>query len=187
MWVANIKSAKRPELYIDLARQFASDPHTRFLMVGAIQDRRYSSLLDSTSSLPNFQYLGKQSLEDVNRLLETAHVFVNTSRLDGEGFPNSFIQAWLREVPVVSLDVDVDDYLAKHALGRHCGGDLAVMTNEIRSLLYDAERLQSIGKAAREFAIEAFGEKKFRQLVDLLENTPSSLAHNPESGSKLLA
>lgn len=174
LWVANLKPAKRPELYIELARNLESCRNTRFLMAGAIQDPRYARLLEDASSLSNFHYLGRQSLDEVNHLLESAHLFVNTSRQDGEGFPNTFIQAWLRQVPVVSLDVDADSILRHHGLGQHCEGSVSMLTQAVQTLLDDTERLHSMGNAARKFAVETFGDSNFARLTSLMEDCPTA-------------
>ena len=50
------------------------------------------------------------SQAEVNALLEHTDLLVNTS--DYEGFSNTFIQAWMRRVPVVSLRVDPDRLLS---------------------------------------------------------------------------
>ena len=62
-----------------------------------------ASLMRSIEATPNLEYLGQRTHAEVNELLARAHIFVNTST--HEGFPNTFIQAWLREVAVVSLSV----------------------------------------------------------------------------------
>jgi hypothetical protein len=42
----------------------------------------------------NLEYVGPVSLEEVNVWLARSSIFVNTS-LPRQGFPNTFIQAWL--------------------------------------------------------------------------------------------
>ena len=69
----------------------------------------------SIAATPNLRYVGQKTHEEVNELLGRAHIFVNTST--HEGFPNTFIQAWLRDVAVVSLRVDPDDVLDRMQVG----------------------------------------------------------------------
>ena len=59
----------------------------------------------------------------MNRLLARSHIFVNTST--HEGFPNTFIQSWLREVVVVSLQVDPDQVLERQQVGIAAGSEAA--------------------------------------------------------------
>ena len=74
---------------------------------------RYRKLLEEArSQLPNFEHIEDVQLEKSNELIARASVFVNTS-LCYEGFPNTFIQAWMRKVPTVTLNFDA----AKLAVG----------------------------------------------------------------------
>ena len=66
---------------------------------------RYGALHQQMKLLPNLDYLGEQPIERVNSEIAASDVLVTTSY---EGFPNTFIQAWLRGVPVVSNGVDPD-------------------------------------------------------------------------------
>ena len=50
----------------------------------------------------------------IDALYDRAKVLVNTS--DVEGFPNSYLQAWIRGVPVVTL-IDPDGVIEREGLG----------------------------------------------------------------------
>jgi glycosyltransferase involved in cell wall biosynthesis len=116
-WVGNLKSAKRPELFLDLAARFSGRDDVRFRVVGRPEDSPWGrALVGRMERLDNLEYLGELEMEEVNALLAEAHVLVNTSRF--EGLPNTFIQAWLREVPVLSLGVDPDGVIGSPRHGR---------------------------------------------------------------------
>ncbi len=96
-------------------------------------------------------YLGERSNEEINRILGESHILVNTS--DYEGFPNTFIQAWLHEVPVVSLHVDPDDLLTRRGLGFH-SGSFDKLVQDTRNLIGNAELRTRLGQQARAYALE---------------------------------
>ena len=54
---------------------------------------------------------------EVIEYFKAASVFINTST--SEGFPNTFLQAWQCEVPVVSLAVDPNEVITEYGLGFH--------------------------------------------------------------------
>jgi len=62
--------------------------------------------------------MGKLPFEETLKIFDGATLFVNTSKSESEGFPNTYIQAWLRGVPVISFDVDPDGVIAKNGLGK---------------------------------------------------------------------
>src|SRR5690606_16431046 len=103
VWIANLKPLKNPHAFVRLAQRFALRNDIEFAMVGApmLPGRWTDNLLSFIESVPNLQYLGAREQDEVNDLLERSHILVNTS--DYEGFSNTFIQAWMRNVPVVSL------------------------------------------------------------------------------------
>ncbi len=169
LWVANIKARKRPELFIRLARDMRSMSDVRFVMVGDVQDPAYAQLVQTASEVGNLSYLGSLPVEEVNRLLESAHLFVNTSEASGEGFPNTFVQAWLRRVPVVSLEVNPDGILTRAGLGVCFDGNVAAMADGTAKLLRGESVLQSMGTSARQFAIAHYGVQNCRALVQLME------------------
>lgn len=113
LWVAGLMEWKRPELFIELARE---NPEYDFVMIGS--PRNIPDYLDklrgSATDLENIKIYGHQPFEKADAFFFNAKLFVNTSV--EEGFPNTFLQAWRRGVPVLSF-VDPDDLISTKKLG----------------------------------------------------------------------
>jgi glycosyltransferase involved in cell wall biosynthesis len=169
-WVANLKRDKRPEAFLNLARRCRDMPGVRFVMVGAVQDREYTGAFRSEADVPNFRYLGPRTLDEVNAILQQAHIFVNTSRLGAEGFPNTFIQSWLRSAPVLSLEVNPDGLLSSGELGLCAGGEFDRLVSQLRSLLGNPAGIAALGVRAAEFARVNYGLDNCRRIVSILED-----------------
>jgi glycosyltransferase involved in cell wall biosynthesis len=114
LWVSTLRQWKSPLLFVELARSF---PGERFVMIGG-PDHSNPALYDEVKKqcavLPNFEFLGFQSLDKTEGHFDRCKIFVNTSV--HEGFPNTFLQAWRRGIPVVSY-VDPDGLIRQHRLG----------------------------------------------------------------------
>ena len=118
LWAANMGRTKRPELFIELA-QACKDINAKFVMVGNHPDREYvSCLFRSTKNICSFQWMGALTFEKTLSFFDLTTIFVNTSEADKEGYPNTFIQSWLRGIPVISFGVDPDDIITKKHLGK---------------------------------------------------------------------
>lgn len=114
LWVSTIRSWKRPRHFLKLAEQY---PQEQFVMIGgpATNDKYlYEKIEETSQKVDNLEFLGFQPLEIVERYFNRAKVLINTSK--SEGFPNTFLHAWCRGVPVISC-FDPDGLIAKHNLG----------------------------------------------------------------------
>lgn len=149
LWVNNLRDFKRPDLLVDLAAQM---PGRRVVMIGGAvpgNESLYARIEARAAGVPNLEFLGAVPYHDVNRYFARARVFVNTS--EHEGFPNSFLQAWIRGVPVVSF-FDPDGLIGSVGLGRAVT-DLGDMREAVEALLSDeAQRLTVAGKC-RDYAL----------------------------------
>lgn len=170
VWISNLKPTnKQPEVFIRLARTCQDMPQVRFVMVGepmanqALQ-HAFETLVAGT---PNLVYLGKQPIEQVNALLARCHVFVNTSLV--EGFANTFIQAWMRRVPVLSLHVDPDRLLTREGIGHCAGGSEAALSQTLREWLGDEKARDAIGRRAEAYAAANHSERNVEALIDLMD------------------
>jgi glycosyltransferase involved in cell wall biosynthesis len=154
LWVANIKAWKQPEIFIDLAKRL-NDTDAKFVMAGKEGNKKFHTrFLELTQTVQNLEYVGQLSLEEVNACLAEATLFVNTS-LPREGFPNTFIQAWLRSVPVVSLNFDPDDINTTQHIG-FLSKTIDNLERDIRVLLSSEQMRAEMGARARLFSMSHF-------------------------------
>ena len=162
-WVANIKPAKRPELFVEAARALA-EHGIDALMVGHIQSRGYHWLTDPDSVPPNFHYLGPRSTTEVNGLLAASRLHVHTCQ--PEGFPNVFIQAWMQGRPSISLDFDPCSYIKDQGLGEVSDGDITTFIDQVIEWATDPARCDAIGNQAKIFAEATFSVDKMVERVE---------------------
>jgi glycosyltransferase involved in cell wall biosynthesis len=170
-WIANLKPMKRPEVFVRLAAALSDLTDVRFVMAGADQTAGAPTawrrlLQDAFAAGGNLQYRGPVSQADANTLLARAVVFVNTSTR--EGFPNTFVQAWLRDAVVCSLTVDPDGALSRRGLGI-LAGDEDTLAAGLRRLLRDAELRSDFVSRARAAAIADHGLGNAERIVAMLE------------------
>ncbi|KMQ51297.1 glycosyl transferase, group 1 [Chitinispirillum alkaliphilum] len=173
LWVASIKSIKRPELYISLSEKMADRiPELDFLMVGSIQDPSYKRIIEEASKQSNFHYLGPKSPEDVNKALKGAHCLVHTCQR--EGFGNNFIQSWLMGCPTISYNFDPDKLIKNLNIG-FVSGNVDQMASDVTLLWNNKDLRGQIIKKAMTFAKEnmtpeVMCEKLERFLEDVIAN-----------------
>jgi len=167
LWVANFRPIKRPELFVSLAEDLSDLKGVEFIMIGRAGSRdRYRYLQRRIQRIKNLRYLGKQSLDEVNERFAQAHIFVNTSL--AEGFPNTFIQAWMRKVPVVSLNINTDGIFDNKQLGFY-SETYEKMVEDVVSLIENADLRTKMGKCAQQYAYAQHSLKNAEKLISLLQ------------------
>jgi glycosyltransferase involved in cell wall biosynthesis len=140
LWVASISEVKQPEIFLDLVKEF---PDVDFLMIGGPNNSfLYNKIKEESNVYKNLSFLGRVPFTKINSYFKEASIFINTSRF--EGFPNTFIQAWMNETPVVSLNVDPDEIICKQKLGFH-STTFSKMCEDIQLLLDDNELRKTMG------------------------------------------
>lgn len=156
LWVSNIRKVKRPDVLLEVADRL---PGVRFHMVGGTVPGHlpyFESLRAQASSRSNVKFHGAVPYRDVGALYARARVFVNTS--DVEGFPNTYLQAWMSGTPVVAF-FDPDDVIAREGLGAVVR-DRQEMTDAIRLLVQDEGAWQAASARCIAFIEREFGEEK---------------------------
>lgn len=166
VWIANFKPFKQPELFVRLARELENVVDAHFVMMGNVGNQnQYSQLISEIDTIKSLEYLGEQPQEKVNEILSSAHLLVNTSKL--EGFSNTFIQAWMREVPVITLNVDPDDLIKRNGIGV-CSGSYEKLKDTVIDLVRSPERRIQMGQKGKRYAYENHSMKNISKIHETL-------------------
>jgi glycosyltransferase involved in cell wall biosynthesis len=120
LWVGRSAAVKGPARFVQLARE---TPSMHFTMVcqPAADDPAFEGLSSDAAAVPNLTFVPGVNFKEIDRYFQSATVLVNTS--DSEGFPNVFVQAAKCGTPILSLNVNPDDFLSRHQCGMCAGGD----------------------------------------------------------------
>jgi glycosyltransferase involved in cell wall biosynthesis len=149
-WVGMLRQPKRPDLLLEIAKRAQ---HLRFKVCGGITDHRtpegYGTLVaERLAQLPNVEYLGQVAPSVACEVIANAAALLCTS--DGEGFPNTFLEAWTNGTSVVSLRVDPDQILTRFQLG--CLSlDSEKAGDDLTRLVDSPQQREEISVRAREY------------------------------------
>jgi glycosyltransferase involved in cell wall biosynthesis len=156
LWVSNIRQVKRPDRILELAERL---PEVKIHMVGGPlpgEEALFRDVRDTAAAKGNLAFHGRLSYWDANELYGRAKLLVNTS--DVEGFPNSYLQAWIRGVPVVTL-IDPDGVIEREGLGVAARFS-AQVADAIAHLLGDPVAWKAASDRCRAFMAREYGEDR---------------------------
>ncbi len=167
LWVNNFRAFKKPERFIELASTL---PEMRMVMIGGPcpgEEAFFEDMRCRAENLPNLEMTGFIPYHEVNTYYSRARVFVNTS--DIEGFPNSYLQSWVRGTPVVAF-FDPDGLIARKGLG-HKASNLDEMAIAIRDFLSNTQNWELVSAQTREYAMAHYHPDRIaEQYETLFEN-----------------
>ena len=164
VWIANVRPFKQLEVYLDIVKAFLGNNKIFFHCIGNIPMSKYGVLLkEKINQLPNLRYHGSCTNEFINNFLSDAHLLVNTSKY--EGFSNTFIQAWMKGVPVLSLNCDPNEFLTRYPIGIFCNGDLQMLLEKINQFSVDSQLYQTYSTNARKVSLEHFSVDKNKKII----------------------
>jgi glycosyltransferase involved in cell wall biosynthesis len=172
LWIGRLVDYKRPMEYVRLAESL---PGVRFRMVWfpTNETRRelITELRQAGERLPNLELTGQIPRTELLDEIGRSYAVVSTSR--AEGMPNTFLEAWARAVPVISLDFDPDERIAGEGLGlvAHSPEELRAAALRVRS---DPAVRAEMGDRARRHVTEVHSPAAVsRQWAKMLRALPS--------------
>ena len=148
LWIGKSDLVKQPLVLLQLARLCPSVP---FRMVMNRANARVFEQVQAEKPA-NVEIIERVPFGESDALFRQAYVLVNTSVF--EGFPNAFLQAGKYGVPILSLQVDPDGFIAASGCGASAGGDLAALAGQLESLCREPARRDQCGQRAYRYVQE---------------------------------
>ena len=156
LWVSRCQPIKQPHLFIEIAQAI---PEASFEMICPPENRDlWDEVSRLAASCPNLRLIESVPYHKIQDHYDRARVFVNTS--EWEGWPNSFIQAGLGQVALLSLNVNPDNLFEAFGLGRFCAGDFGKMIPAAREMLAAPEALAHMQSESARFVTEMHDNRR---------------------------
>ncbi len=154
LWVGSSDpDQKKPQRFLDLASDV---PDELFAMVSKEMpndDGYHNQLRQNANDIDNLDFIGEVPPDEVHQYYKNAKILVNTS--DYEGFPNTFLEAWRYETPIVSLFFDLDGLLSSNEVGVF-SGDMCQLARDVQRLGGEDGLRSRMGATGRELVNERY-------------------------------
>lgn len=165
-WVGILRRPKRADLLIEIARKL---PNVKFVVCGGTSNWRSppgygEQIVKALQELPNINYMGQVETTRTKKVIAEAALLLSTA--DGEGFPNTFLEAWSCGTPVVSLTIDPDKVIFRKKLGIvACNSEKA--PDAIKHLMASSRLRDEIAFRAQRYIRESHSECS---VINILES-----------------
>ena len=182
IWVANFKELKHPELFVQLAKDLKGHSDRIEMYMCGRSTSKYNNLLQDLNHIDYLNYLGSLDQEQVFDLMNEAHILVNTSEY--EGFSNTFVQAWMRKVVVVSMNSNPSDILTSQGIG-FLTPNMTNLVATIHKLIEHPEIISELGEKSYQYALENHDlNKNMKKIIEVLLHLSKSLPYIHSSSRK---
>ena len=162
LWLANVTPVKQPLLFVELAENL-SETTIHFTMAGAMHHQEFRKEVEQrTAMLPRFSLVGHVPFHLSNSYFQAADIFTHTS--SSEGLPNTFLQACIHGLPIVSLNNNPDNLITNHGFGI-VATSMAEFADAVKFLANNHQARKEMGMKGRKFAEQNYD---IRVLVDNL-------------------
>ena len=150
LWVGRAVPLKQPEMFLDLAERLPRQSCVMVVRAEVGQEGLMQRIRDRVKHMPNLTLYEDVPLAETEQHFSRARVLVNTSTY--EGFPNTFVQAALHGVPVVSWRVDPDRLLSEEIIGLYASESFDRLVQLVSDLWASENQQKKLGMQAQGYA-----------------------------------
>ncbi len=150
LWVGRFSRQKRIDRLPAIAKACA-DVQFDVIGAGSNMSKEIGAAVEELRRLPNVTLQGFVPHAELPRHYECAALLLCTS--DWEGYPNTFMEAWSRGVPVVTT-VDPDGVVAGNQVGHVCDDNPSNLATAVRNAIESRDLWGTSAGRARQFYLE---------------------------------
>ncbi len=173
LWVGSFRRRKRPDIYLQLARRI---PQAVFTIIGGKGDDEayYEEILMESRRIQNVRHIEFVPPFEISNYYRRAYALINTSYL--EGFPNTYLHAWVFGVPTLTIEIDPEGVIARNKIGE-VTGTFDSLVEAVTRLIEDPASRMGMSERARRYVekyhnIDDRGEDYIRLFERLLASVP---------------
>lgn len=165
IWVGNFRKLKRPEYFIQLARQH---PQKKFVMIGgSIDAALYNSVKSESANIDNLDFLGTVPFRKTSSYFRESKILICSSLI--EGFPNTFIQAFSAGVPIITT-FDPSNIIEENNLG-YVVKTQDELSDKFNYLLSDKEYYNIIKRNCIEYFNKNYNSlSNYKKFIDFIKH-----------------
>jgi len=169
LWVARCENWKQPDVFLKIVSKL---PKVKFTMIcprSKNQPEYFDKVKKIASKYKNLIFLDYVPYNEIDGYFKRNKIFVNSSV--NEGFPNTFVQALKNSTPIVSLNVNPDNFLHKFNCGFCANNRLETMTRKISKLISDTDLYTEYAENAYFYAFKYHNINiNIRKLIYFIQN-----------------
>ncbi len=152
LWVARFEKWKQAQVYLQLAKRIKNERFTIICPTTKNNMQKWLIFKNNCLKEGNIDFKDKVDFTEINNYFNNAAVFVNTSL--SEGFPNTFLQAAAAHTPIVSLNVNPDNFLTDYNCGICCNNNFEMLVETVNELINNREKAKLMGDNANKYLLQ---------------------------------
>ena len=167
LWIGNLKGVKCPELFIELVHRLNYlEDKIKMIMIGRPSPKYLDMIALAERTYSYFQYLGELTHNKLYRIMNQSHLLINTSV--NEGFSNTFVEAWMRKIPVLSMNANPNNVITDNEIG-YITKTIEELSGKIDLLITNRDLIDLMGQRAFSYAIQNHAiNKVMPKVLDIL-------------------
>jgi glycosyltransferase involved in cell wall biosynthesis len=167
LWVGRSEKWKRPELFLSLAKLNRDKKFVMICPPSTNDPTVYLEVKKKTIEIDNLEFHKFVPFDKIDDYFRRAYVYISTSTK--EGFQNTLVQAVKNGVPILSLNVNPNEFITKNNCGFFCKNDFVLLNKKLKEIFKNEDLFNSMCKNAYEYAKKnhdiKINAKKFIEII----------------------
>jgi glycosyltransferase involved in cell wall biosynthesis len=144
LWIGRFENWKNPQLFVELANKISDYKFVMICPYSKSDFENWKLLKNEADKHKNLTFIEKVPFYEIQEYFNQSAIFVNTST--SEGFPNIFLQAALAKLPIISLNVNPDNFITDYNCGIYCENSFEKLLESLKYLIENKIEISEKGE-----------------------------------------